>query len=53
MGDRDRVKIMPGYEPTTANFYDCYHVVEDGIIVDVWPILARHGSATAGVGGTG
>ena len=46
----DRVEMMPGYAPTTANFYDCYHVVEDGIIVDVWPILARYGSATAGVG---
>jgi D-serine deaminase-like pyridoxal phosphate-dependent protein len=46
----DRVEMMPGYAPTTANFYDCYHVVEDGVIVDVWPILARYGSATAGVG---
>ena len=46
----DRVELMPGYAPTTANFYDCYHVVEDGVIVDVWPILARYGSATAGVG---
>ncbi len=46
----DRVEMMPGYAPTTANFYDCYHVVEDGVIIDVWPILARYGSATAGVG---
>jgi D-threonine aldolase len=46
----DRVELMPGYAPTTANFYDFYHVVEDGVVIDVWPILARYGGATAGVG---
>jgi D-serine deaminase-like pyridoxal phosphate-dependent protein len=46
----DTVELMPGYAPTTANFYDFYHVVEDGVVIDVWPILARYGSATAGVG---
>ena len=46
----DRVELMPGYAPTTVNFYDFYYVVRDDRIVDVWPILARYGSATAGVG---
>ncbi len=46
----DRVELMPGYAPTTANFYDFYHVVEDGVVIDVWPIMARYGSATSGVG---
>ena len=41
---------MPGYAPTTVNFYDFYYVADGDRIVDVWPILARYGSATAGVG---
>jgi len=44
----DRVELMAGYAPTTVNLYDIYYVVEDGAIVDVWPIEARYGSATAG-----
>jgi D-serine deaminase-like pyridoxal phosphate-dependent protein len=46
----DRVELMPGYSPTTVNFYDIYHVVRDDRVIDVWPILGRYGSATAGVG---
>ncbi len=46
----DRVELMPGYAPTTVNFYDVYHVVEGDTVVDIWPILGRYGSATAGVG---
>jgi len=46
----DRVELMSGYAPTTVNFYDIYYVVEDGRIVDVWPIEARYGRATAGPG---
>ncbi|MDX6580453.1 MAG: hypothetical protein QOJ47_2002, partial [Gaiellales bacterium] len=38
------------YAPTTVNFYDCYYVVDDAKVTDVWPILARYGSATAAVG---
>ena len=50
LGVGDRVELMPGYSPTTVNFYDSYYVIEDDVIIDVWPILARYGSATAGVG---
>ena len=39
---------MPGYSPTTVNLYDIYYVVDDDVVVDVWPILGRYGSATAG-----
>jgi D-serine deaminase-like pyridoxal phosphate-dependent protein len=46
----DRVELMPGYGPTTVNLYDSFYVVEDDRITDVWPVLARYGSATAGVG---
>jgi D-serine deaminase-like pyridoxal phosphate-dependent protein len=45
----DRVELMSGYAPTTVNFYDLYYVVDGDRIVDVWPIEARYGSATAGV----
>jgi D-serine deaminase-like pyridoxal phosphate-dependent protein len=37
----DRADIVPGYAPTTANLYDVLHVVEDGVVVDVWPIVPR------------
>jgi D-serine deaminase-like pyridoxal phosphate-dependent protein len=30
--------------------YDVYYVVEGDVIVDVWPILGRYGTATAGTG---
>jgi D-serine deaminase-like pyridoxal phosphate-dependent protein len=51
LGVGDTVELMPGYGPTTVNLYDLYYVVEDDRIVDVWPIHARYGSATSGVGG--
>jgi D-serine deaminase-like pyridoxal phosphate-dependent protein len=44
----DTVRMMPGYAPTTVNFYDCYYVVEDELVIDVWPVLGRYGSETAG-----
>jgi D-serine deaminase-like pyridoxal phosphate-dependent protein len=50
LGVGDRVELMPGYSPTTVNYYDIYHVVRDDVVVDVWPVLGRYGSATAGVG---
>jgi D-serine deaminase-like pyridoxal phosphate-dependent protein len=37
----DRVEIVPSYCPITANLHDVYFVVEEGLVVDVWPILAR------------
>ena len=39
----DRAHIVPGYAPTTVNLFGAYHVVEDGRVADVWPVLARHG----------
>lgn len=44
----DRVELMPGYAPTTVNLYDIYHVAADDRIVDVWPILGRYGTESAG-----
>jgi D-serine deaminase-like pyridoxal phosphate-dependent protein len=37
----DRVEVIPGYCPTTVNLHDAYHVVQEGTVVDIWPVLAR------------
>ena len=39
----DRVALVPGYAPTAVNLFGAYHVVDGGQVVDVWPVLARHG----------
>jgi len=39
---RERVSILPGYGPMTVNLYEVYHVVRDGEVTSIWPILARH-----------
>jgi 3-hydroxy-D-aspartate aldolase len=41
----DRVALVPDYAPTTVNLYGSMHVVEEGLVVDVWSVLARHGDA--------
>jgi D-serine deaminase-like pyridoxal phosphate-dependent protein len=38
----ERVSILPGYGPMTVNLYDVYHVVRDGEVIEIWPVLARH-----------
>jgi D-serine deaminase-like pyridoxal phosphate-dependent protein len=37
----DRVTLVPGYSPTTVNWYDAYHVVRDDVVADIWPIIPR------------
>jgi D-serine deaminase-like pyridoxal phosphate-dependent protein len=37
----DSVSLVPGYSPTTVNWYDAYHVVEDDSVVDIWPVIPR------------
>ena len=37
----DPVALVPGYSPTTANWYDAFHVVRDDVVTDVWPIIPR------------
>jgi D-serine deaminase-like pyridoxal phosphate-dependent protein len=34
-------ELIPGYAPTTVNLYDAYHVVENGVVSDIWPIIPR------------
>jgi 3-hydroxy-D-aspartate aldolase len=47
----DVARLLPGYAPSTVNMYDAYHVVEDGVVVDIWPVIPRgpghHGLAVA------
>jgi D-serine deaminase-like pyridoxal phosphate-dependent protein len=35
------VALVPGYSPSTVNWYDAYHVVEDDVVVDIWPVIPR------------
>jgi D-serine deaminase-like pyridoxal phosphate-dependent protein len=44
----DRLELHSGYAPTTANLHDIYHVVEGGVVTDLWPLEARYGIATLG-----
>jgi D-serine deaminase-like pyridoxal phosphate-dependent protein len=37
----ERVEVVPSYCPTTINLHEAYYVVEGGVVVDVWPVLAR------------
>ena len=39
----DRAALIPTYAPTTVNLFGAFQVAEAGQIVDVWPVLARHG----------
>ena len=49
----DAVALVPGYSPSTVNWYDAYHVVRDGVVTDIWPIIPRgpghHGLASYGI----
>jgi len=37
----DVVALVPGYSPSTVNWYDAFHVVEDDVVVDIWPVIPR------------
>ncbi len=37
----DLVKVIPPHCDPTVNLYDYYHVIQDGRLVDIWPIEAR------------
>jgi D-serine deaminase-like pyridoxal phosphate-dependent protein len=47
----DKVELIPGYSPGTVNWYDAYHVVDNDVVVDIWPVFPRgpghHGLAGA------
>lgn len=37
----DIVTLVPGYTPATVAMHDVLHVVEEGVVVDLWPVLPR------------
>jgi 3-hydroxy-D-aspartate aldolase len=37
----DTVELLPVYTPFAVSYFDVYHVVEKGVVVDIWPILPR------------
>jgi D-serine deaminase-like pyridoxal phosphate-dependent protein len=37
----DVAEVMGGYAPTTVNLHDVFHVVEDGVVTDIWPVTPR------------
>ena len=37
----DVVDFHLGYTPFAVNYFDAYYIVENGTVVDVWPILPR------------
>ena len=41
LGLGDKVRFIPSHCCTTVNLHDALYVVQDGRLVDVWPIAAR------------
>ncbi|MDQ6818300.1 MAG: DSD1 family PLP-dependent enzyme [Actinomycetota bacterium] len=37
----DRAEAMAGYGPTTVNLHDVFHVIENGVVTDIWPVNPR------------
>jgi len=37
----DTAEVLAGYGPTTVNLHDAFHVVENEVVTDIWPIAAR------------
>ena len=35
------VELVPGYAPSAVNLYDAYHVVEGGVVTEIWPVIPR------------
>ncbi len=37
----DTVELLSGYTPFAVSYFDAYHVVEGGKVVDIWPVIPR------------
>ena len=37
----DRIRFLPSHCCTTVNLHNEFHVIQDGKVVDIWPIAAR------------
>ena len=37
----DHVEILCNYTPFAIGYFEAYHVIEDGTVVDLWPVMPR------------
>lgn len=37
----DTAEVMGGYGPTTVNLHEVFHVIEGGVVTDIWPVNPR------------
>ena len=37
----DSVAVIPGYAPSTVNWFDAYHVARGDDVIDIWPVIPR------------
>jgi D-serine deaminase-like pyridoxal phosphate-dependent protein len=37
----DTVEILCNYTPFAIGYFEAYHVIEDGRVVDIWPVMPR------------
>jgi D-serine deaminase-like pyridoxal phosphate-dependent protein len=37
----DTAEVMGGYGPTTVNLHDVFHVIEEDVVTDIWPVNPR------------
>jgi D-serine deaminase-like pyridoxal phosphate-dependent protein len=37
----DKVEILCNYTPFAISYFEAYHVLEDGKVVDTWPVMPR------------
>ena len=37
----DKVEILCNYTPFAISYFEAYHVLEDGVVTDIWPVLPR------------
>jgi len=37
----DRVEILCNYTPFAISYFEAYHVMKDGHVTDIWPVLPR------------
>ncbi len=41
LGLGDTAEVMAGYGPTTVNLHAAFHVIQDDVVVDIWPVNPR------------
>jgi D-serine deaminase-like pyridoxal phosphate-dependent protein len=41
LGLGETTEVVPSYGPTAVNLHDVFHVVEAGIVTDIWPVHPR------------